>query len=86
MRAARLLGQDTAEFEDALINGAHHLIEQQFTRDNTHFVPEGFDVDGAIRMGLIDNHCRIDNNQHALVALIAAIEAMDLRAARNGAR
>jgi hypothetical protein len=34
-------------------------------------------------MGIVDNHLRIDNNQHALVGLFAAVYAMDLRAARQ---
>jgi hypothetical protein len=83
LRAAIRLGEDSTEFEDALILGARHLLEQQFTEQNTHFVPEGWDVRGAIRMGLVDNHCRIDNNQHALVGMFAAIQAIDLRAARQ---
>lgn len=83
LKAAVRLGDDPTEFEDALILGAHHLLEQQFTERNSHFVPEGWDVQGGIRMGLVDNHLRIDNNQHALVGLFAALYAMDLRAARQ---
>jgi hypothetical protein len=83
LRAAIKLGEDTTEFEDALILGARHLLEQQFTMRNSHFIPVGWDVQGGIRMGLVDNHLRIDNNQHALVGLFAALQAMDLRTARD---
>jgi hypothetical protein len=82
LRAARLIGADTSRIVDGLLDGARHLIEQQFTEANSFFVPEAWDVDGAIRMGLVDNHCRIDNNQHAVVGLLAALEAMDLRDGR----
>ncbi|MDD5309627.1 MAG: hypothetical protein PHU25_20100 [Deltaproteobacteria bacterium] len=80
MDAAHLIGADASAFEDSLIEGARHLLEQQFTDENSFFVPADYDVEGAIRMGLIDNHCRIDNNQHALVGLMRALEAMDAKA------
>jgi hypothetical protein len=32
-----------------------------------------------VDMGLVDNHCRIDNIQHALIALLNALRAMDNR-------
>ncbi len=82
MEAARFLGEDTTKFENGLIEGARHLIEQQFVRDNSHFIPDEFDVEGGIRMGLVDNHLRIDNNQHGLVALLRALQAMDYREGR----
>ncbi|MCP4604931.1 MAG: hypothetical protein GY847_31150 [Proteobacteria bacterium] len=77
MRAARFLGEDTTEFEIALMEGARHLIEQQFSEDNAHFISDDWDVIGAIRMGLVDNHVRIDNNQHAIIALLNALDAID---------
>jgi len=83
LKAAVKLGHDSTEFEDSLILGARHLIEQMFTETNSHFVPEGWDVLGSIRIGIVDNHLRIDNNQHALVGLFAALHAMDLRDARQ---
>ncbi len=79
MDAARAIGQDPSDFEDGLIEGARHLLEQQFVMENSFFIPENFDVEGGIRMGLVDNHLRIDNNQHGLVALLRALEAMDYR-------
>jgi hypothetical protein len=79
MKAARLLGEDTSALRTGLVEGARHLVEQQFIPANSFFVPGTFDLEGAIRMGLVDNHCRIDNNQHGLVALLAALRAMDDR-------
>jgi hypothetical protein len=77
VKAAAFLGQPSAELDAALIAGARHLIEQQFVAENSYFIPDDFDLQGAIRMGLVDNHCRIDNNQHGLIALLRALEAMD---------
>lgn len=77
VKAAAVLGQSSTELDDVLIAGARHLIEQQFVDENSYFIPDDFDVRGAIRMGLVDNHCRIDNNQHGLIALLHALEAMD---------
>ena len=52
------------------------MIEQQYTPDNSFTFPNRKEGLGAIRMGLIDNHCRIDNNQHGIVALDAALQAI----------
>jgi len=49
----------------------------------SYFIPKGMDVRGGIRMGLVDNHLRIDNNQHGMIALMRAIEAYDRLAARG---
>ncbi|MDJ0763470.1 MAG: hypothetical protein QNJ97_10815 [Myxococcota bacterium] len=74
--ANRFLGRDGTKIETALIKGARHLIEQQFIKENSYFVPNKMDVLGGIRMGLVDNHLRIDNNQHAIVALLNALAVM----------
>lgn len=76
LRAARLTGADPGPFERALVEGARHLIEQQFTAENSYFVPRAWNVEGGFRMGLVDNHLRIDNNQHALVGMIGALEVL----------
>jgi hypothetical protein len=83
VRAADLVGADPAPFERALVEGARHLAEQQFVAENSFFVPADMDVRGGIRMGLVDNHLRIDNNQHGMIALMRAIEAYDRLAARG---
>jgi hypothetical protein len=83
VRAADLAGVSARPFERALLDGARHLVEQQFVAGNAYFVPAGMDVRGGIRMGLIDNHLRIDNNQHGLIALLRAIEAYDRLDARG---
>ena len=72
-------GDDAERWERALLGGAHHLLEQQFDEDNTYQFARPQEVLGAIRMGLIDNHVRIDNNQHAVVALGNALDALRRR-------
>jgi len=75
-RIAWRRGDPSDRWERSLIEGARHLIEQQYTADNSFTFPNPAEGLGAIRMGLIDNHCRIDNNQHGVVALNAALEAL----------
>jgi hypothetical protein len=65
---------DATAYEDALLNAARHLLENQWRPENSYFLPRPDRVRGAIRMGLVDNHCRIDNNQHAIVGLYRALE------------
>ena len=77
LQSAKLLNIDTKQFRRALIEGARHLIEQQFVTSNSYFIPANFKTLGGFRMGLVDNHLRIDNNQHAIIALIAALDAMN---------
>jgi hypothetical protein len=84
LKAADLVGADATPYERALLDGARHLAEQQFTAANSYFVPSSMDVLGGIRMGLVDNQLRIDNNQHGLVAMLNAIRAYDRLAARGG--
>jgi hypothetical protein len=76
LAAARFAGEDPAPFERALLAGARHLVEQQFTEESSYFVPASWDVLGGIRMGLVDNHLRIDNNQHAIVGMLGALEVL----------
>ena len=68
-------GEHATVWEDGLIAAADHLIEKQFRADNVWYRPNPAKVQGAYRMGLVDNHCRIDNNQHAVVGLHRALEA-----------
>ncbi len=65
---------DATAYEDALLQAARHLLENQYGPDNSYYLPRPQKALGAIRMGLVDNHCRIDNNQHALVGLFRALE------------
>lgn len=75
-RIAWRRGDPAQRWERSLIEGARHLIEQTYTADTTWSFPDPDEPIGAIRMGLIDNHCRIDNNQHGIVALDAALHAL----------
>ena len=76
VRIAWRHGDTSWNWERSLLEGSRHLIEQMFTVDNSFFVPRPEEVLGAVRMGIVDNHCRIDNNQHAVVALSNALTAL----------
>ena len=65
---------DAVVYEDALLNAARHLLENQWRPENGYYLPRPERARGAIRMGLVDNHCRIDNNQHAIVGLHRALQ------------
>ncbi len=69
-------GDPSAHWERSLIDGARHLMEQMYTPDNSFYFPDPNEGLGAIRMGIIDNHIRIDNNQHGVVGLHNALDAM----------
>ncbi|MBW2277512.1 MAG: hypothetical protein JRF63_08475 [Deltaproteobacteria bacterium] len=73
-RAAKQLGVDVSDLEHGILEGTRFILSQQMTRELSYFVPDEFDVVGAFRMDPVNNHCRIDNNQHAIVALLAALE------------
>ena len=62
---------------------SRHLLENQWRQENSFFLRSPARARGAIRMGLVDNHCRIDNNQHALVGLRHAL-AVARRRVGNG--
>jgi len=76
VRIAWRHGDPSEHWERSLIEGARHLMEQQYVLDNSFFLPDPGEVRGAIRMGVVDMHCRIDNNQHGVVALGAALDAL----------
>jgi hypothetical protein len=67
-------GDDATVYEDSLLMAARHLMEQQYTERNSYWVPDFTRVRGAYPMGVVDNHIRIDNNQHALVGITGALE------------
>ena len=73
-------GDDATVYEDSLLWAARHLMEQQYTERNSYWVPNFEKVRGAYPMGVVDNHIRIDNNQHALVGITGALEAARHRA------
>ena len=72
-------GDDATIYEDALLGAARHLMEQQFTERNGYWLPDLERVHGAYPMGVVDNHCRIDNNQHALVGVVGALHVQRKR-------
>jgi hypothetical protein len=69
------LGIDARRYEQSLIEAARHIVEQTWHDDNSYFLPNPTRARGAVRMGIVDNACRIDNNQHALVGLEYALQA-----------
>jgi len=81
VRAAWALGEDATVYEDALLAAARHLLENQWRPDNSYYLPDPGRAEGALRMGLVDNHCRIDNNKHAMRGLAAALAVVRHREA-----
>ena len=77
-----LRGDDMTVHEDALLAAARHLDEQQFSERNSYWLPNPEEAYGAYPMGLVDNHCRIDNNQHALVGMVGALHVARRRAGK----
>ena len=75
-------GDDATVYEDSLLRAARHLMEQQYTERNSYWVPNFEKVRGAYPMGVVDNHIRIDNNQHALVGITGALEVARKRASK----
>ncbi len=75
-------GDDATIFEEALLGAARHLMEQQYTERNGYWIPDLKRVHGAYPMGVVDNHVRIDNNQHALVGMVGALEVIRKRAGK----
>ncbi len=73
-------GDDSALLEESLLELSRHLAEQQYSERNSWWTPEPDKVRGAYPMGIVDNHIRIDNNQHALVGIAGALEAIRKRA------
>ncbi len=80
-RIAWRRGDPAEQLEASLLEGARHLMEQMYTPDNSFFFPDPTEGLGAIRMGIIDNHIRIDNNQHGVVAFGNALEVLRRREA-----
>ena len=83
MRVAWRNGDPAAEWERSVLEGSRHLVEQMWRKDNSFFLPNPQEAFGAIRMGIIDTHCRIDNNQHAIVALGNALSIHRRRATQS---
>ena len=75
-------GDDATIYEDSLLAASRHMIEQQFSERNGYWLPNLARADGAYRMGQVDNHCRIDNNQHMLVGMAGALEVRRRRDAQ----
>jgi hypothetical protein len=70
--SARALGEDATVYEDALLAAGRHLLENQYRPENRYYLPASERVVGAVRLGLVDNHCRVDGNKHAMLGLVQA--------------
>jgi len=77
---ARALDEDADPYEKALIAAARHLLENQFRPRNNYYLPRRSDLVGAVRMGIVDDHCRIDGNKHAMLGLVQAWRVAQRRA------
>ena len=85
VRVAWEYGADPVLYEDAVLEATRHMSEQIFRPETSFWMANPSRAMGALRMGIVDNHCRIDNNQHALVGIAGAIEVARKReAARKG--
>ncbi len=85
VRTAWEMGVDAKIYEDAVVGATRHMSEQMFRPDNTFWMANADRAMGALRMGIVDNHCRIDNNQHALVGMAGALEVARKREATRKA-
>ena len=85
VRTAWEMGVDARIYEDAVLAATRHMSEQMFRPDNTFWMANPDRAMGALRMGIVDNHCRIDNNQHALVGMAGALEVARKREATKKA-
>ncbi len=81
---ARALGEDPTVYEDALLAAGRHLLENQYRTENRYYLPASERVAGAVRMGLVDNHCRVDGNKHAMLGLVQAWRVARRRAGDAG--
>jgi len=81
VRTAWEAGEDARIFEDAVLEATRHMSEQIFKPETSFWMANPDRAVGALRMGVVDNHCRIDNNQHALVGIAGALEVARKREA-----
>ncbi len=86
VHTARELGVDATVYEEALLAAAGHLMDNQFRPANSYYLPAPERVRGAMRLGLVDNHCRVDANKHMTRGLWAALRVLRTREQESGAR
>ncbi|MBZ0273978.1 hypothetical protein K8I61_18205, partial [bacterium] len=77
--AARFANDDDAarEFAGALSASMRFVIANQYSRENTYFLPHPERAIGGIRGGLAAGDIRIDYNQHALYAMMGLLNSMN---------
>ncbi len=74
---AKALGdvESQKKYGVALLQSIHFYAQNQFTPDNSYFLPYPEKALGGIRGSLIANDLRIDYNQHALSTKLNALDA-----------
>lgn len=58
-----------SRYEDAVRHAARFIVQLQFRAEETYYVPNPAATVSGFRRAPFDNSLRIDNNQHALLAL-----------------
>jgi hypothetical protein len=76
-------GDDVGFIEESLLELSRHLAEQQLGPRNSWWASRPDRVRGAYPMGVVDNHVRIDNNQHVLIGITGALETIRKREGRS---
>ena len=83
VRTAWKMGRDARPYEDSLLFAAKHQIEQQFRPESAFYLLQPKRAIGGFRAGLVDNHLRIDFNQHSAVGMVGALEVAVKREGRE---
>lgn len=78
-RTAREAGEREAQIKYgiALLRSLHFVVENQYASDNSWYLPAPARARGGIRGGLITGEVRIDYNQHAVFAMLGALDVPD---------
>lgn len=78
-RTAKFLGDIEAQkkYGVAILRALHFVVQNQFTDENSWFLPYPEKAKGGIRGGLTANDIRIDYNQHTLAAELMALDIPD---------
>lgn len=62
------------KYKDSIKLGTRFILQTQFTENNSFYLDQSYRAIGGFKTSLTDNSIRIDNTQHALLALIKTME------------
>lgn len=62
------------KYKQALSIGSRFILQTQFTKNNSFYLEESSRAIGGFKTSLTDNSIRIDNTQHAVLALMKTYE------------